>query len=373
MVDAAAERILQAFDVRKSYHVVTALAGITVEVVEGEFVALVGPSGCGKTTLLKIIGGFERPDAGQIKIGGRSMLDVPPAARPTSMVFQKLALFPHKTVGENIGFPLKVRRVSQGEMRERIAAMMHTMHLPASYVDRFPAQLSGGEQQRVALARALIANPRVLLLDEPLTALDVTLKKSLQSELKRLHRELGVTFLHVTHDLEEAMMLADRICVMRAGLIIQTGSPTDIYYRPESDFVASFIGETNLFPVRVREVNQREITFDVGLIKGEGRLPRTLGSPTLRPGAAHLMVRPERISILDATKSIPWSLDVRVEEMFMKGAYVQYRTTSRAGDLPVVVEIPGTSKPPCDVGDVMRVGWRTDDIFLFPTDEDARL
>ncbi len=248
------DAILDIVDVKKQYGATQALKGVSLRVERGEFVALVGPSGCGKTTLLKQIAGFESPDSGRIAIEGQDMAGVPASERPTSMVFQKLALFPHMTVAQNIGFPLKLRARTADEIARKVREMADLMHLKPEYLARFPRQLSGGEQQRVALARSMISAPKLLLLDEPLSALDVKLKKILQAELKRLHRSLGVTFVHVTHDLEEAMMLADRICVMRGGEALQVGKPNDIYYRPADAFVAGFIGETNLLEVEVTEV-----------------------------------------------------------------------------------------------------------------------
>ena len=249
--------ILEIHDVTKTYGRYEALKGVSLSVDKGEFVALVGPSGCGKTTLLKQIAGFEDPTSGRIAIAGKDMAGVPAAKRPTSMVFQRLALFPHMTVAENIGFPLKLRKVAPEKIASRVGEMIALMQLKPEYLSRYPRELSGGEQQRVALARSMVSSPELLLLDEPLSALDVKLKKVLQAELKRLHRSVGVTFVHVTHDLEEAMMLADRICVMRDGRILQLGTPADIYYRPADRFVAGFIGETNLLPITV--IAQRRI------------------------------------------------------------------------------------------------------------------
>ena len=253
--------ILAIDDIRRSYGGYAALKGVSLGVQPGEFIALVGPSGCGKTTLLKLIAGFETAQSGSIRIEGRDMAGVPASQRPTSMVFQKLALFPHMTIAENIGFPLKLRRVDAATIDGRVREMLELMQLKPEYLSRFPKQLSGGEQQRVALARSMISSPKLLLLDEPLSALDVKLKKVLQAELKRLHRQLGVTFVHVTHDLEEAMMLADRICVMRSGEILQIGRPNDIYYRPADAFVAGFIGDTNLLPIEVLSVDGSGVQF----------------------------------------------------------------------------------------------------------------
>lgn len=358
--------ILEVRDVVKRFKDVEALRAISVSVRRGEFLALVGPSGCGKTTLLKAIGGFEEPDEGQILIEDREMAGVPPSQRPTSMVFQRLALFPHKTVAENIGFPLKMQGVSRRERNNRVLETMQIMRLKEDYFSRYPSQLSGGEQQRVALARSMISSPSVLLLDEPLTALDVKLKKSLQAELKRLHRNFGVTFLHVTHDLEEAMMLADRICVMESGEILQSGTPNDIYYRPENKFVASFIGETNLFDVHVIGVEEDSVRYEPdGIDDRDARISRKSVVRGLKPGPATMMVRPELIRIIGPRDDVDCRISVRVEELFVKGPTVQYRARREADDAPVVFEVPGTSKLPLDVDDRTVLGWDKHDVFIF--------
>ncbi|GIK96465.1 MAG: spermidine/putrescine ABC transporter ATP-binding protein [Alphaproteobacteria bacterium] len=364
----ASADLLDIEDVRKSYGAFQALKGVSLSVRPGEFLALVGPSGCGKTTLLKHVAGFEDPTSGAIRIDGRDMTGVPPAERPTSMVFQKLALFPHMTVAENIGFPLKLRRVAPARIRERVAAMIELMQLKPEYLKRFPRQLSGGEQQRVALARSMISEPKLLLLDEPLSALDVKLKKVLQAELKRLHRSVGVTFLHVTHDLEEAMMLADRICVMRGGHVLQVGRPDDIYYRPADAFVAGFIGETNLFPVEVTARENGALRYRSPEIRdASGLVPATLAAEALRPGLARMMVRPELIRIAGQNGqagAFDCTIDATVTELFVKGGTIQYR--ARAGeDREVVFEMPGTSSLPARLGDRVVLGWNKADIFLF--------
>ncbi len=364
----AAADLLDIEDVRKSYGAFQALKGVSLSVRPGEFLALVGPSGCGKTTLLKHVAGFEDPTSGAIRIDGRDMTGVPPAERPTSMVFQKLALFPHMTVAENIGFPLKLRRVAPARIRERVAAMIELMQLKPEYLKRFPRQLSGGEQQRVALARSMISEPKLLLLDEPLSALDVKLKKVLQAELKRLHRSVGVTFLHVTHDLEEAMMLADRICVMRGGHVLQVGRPDDIYYRPADAFVAGFIGETNLFPVEVTARENGALRYRSPEIRdASGLVSATLAAEALRPGPARMMVRPELIRIAGQNGqagAFDCTIDAMVTELFVKGGTIQYR--ARAGEgREVVFEMPGTSSLPARLGDRVVLGWNKADIFLF--------
>ncbi len=359
-----AESILDIVDVKKSYGASQALKGVSLRVERGEFVALVGPSGCGKTTLLKQVAGFEDPTSGRIAIEGRDMAGVPASERPTSMVFQKLALFPHMTVAQNIGFPLKLRGHDASLIATKVREMADLMHLKPEYLARFPRQLSGGEQQRVALARSMISAPKLLLLDEPLSALDVKLKKVLQAELKRLHRSVGVTFVHVTHDLEEAMMLADRICVMRGGEALQIGRPNDIYYRPADEFVAGFIGDTNLLPVLVMEVGADVVRYRAPEITDiDFTLPRGLARPDIAPGPAKLMVRPELLNIVDGTLGYPCTIGVEITETFGKGGAIQFRAVTPSGD-PVVVEVPGTSNWPARLGEKVRLGWTKQDIYL---------
>ncbi|QIG49545.1 ABC transporter ATP-binding protein [Nordella sp. HKS 07] len=357
--------ILDIQDVRKSYGSYAALKGVSLSVNQGEFIALVGPSGCGKTTLLKQIAGFEEPDAGRIAIAGADMAGVPAARRPTSMVFQKLALFPHMTVAENIGFPLKLRRTDPAEIRRRVGQMIELMQLKGEYLTRYPRQLSGGEQQRVALARSMVSQPKLLLLDEPLSALDVKLKKVLQAELKRLHRSVGVTFVHVTHDLEEAMMLADRICVMRDGGVLQLGTPADIYYRPAGSFVSGFIGETNLLPITVTERSTTGISYKaIDITDGDGRIAANLVSGNVAKGPAILMLRPELLRVLSAGEPADGVIGAEVTEMFGKGGTVQYRASTASGQT-LVVEIPGTSSLPMRIGDKVKLGFTKKDIYVF--------
>jgi ABC-type Fe3+/spermidine/putrescine transport system ATPase subunit len=358
------DAILDIVDVKKQYGATLALKGVSLRVERGEFVALVGPSGCGKTTLLKQIAGFESPDSGRIAIESQDMAGVPASERPTSMVFQKLALFPHMTVAQNIGFPLKLRARAVGEIARKVREMADLMHLKPEYLARFPRQLSGGEQQRVALARSMISAPKLLLLDEPLSALDVKLKKLLQAELKRLHRSLGVTFVHVTHDLEEAMMLADRICVMRAGEALQVGKPNDIYYRPADEFVAGFIGETNLLEVEVTKVGHDGIRYRSSEIADiDGVLSHSLAAADIAPGPAKLMVRPELLTLSRNGETYPSSIAAEITETFGKGGAIQFRAMTPGGQ-PLVVEVPGTSHWPAELGDKVRLGWMKRDIYL---------
>lgn len=358
--------IIEATRIVKDYGSFRALHSVSLDVGTGEFVALVGPSGCGKTTLLKIIAGFEKPTEGQLKIEDADMTSVPAARRPVRMVFQRLALFPHKTVRDNIGFPLKLAKTEKVETERRVRAMTELMHLNPSYLGRYPAQLSGGEQQRVALARSLVSRPQVLLLDEPMSALDVKLKKSLQAELKNLHRNLGTSFVLVTHDLEEAMMLADRICVMRAGKVVQVGSPSEIYYRPVDAFVASFIGDTNLFPVAIARMPEGDARFHSPILHGDSAIvPKAQCSPTVAGQQATLLVRPEAMRFIATGESLPFAtLQGSVEEFFMKGASIQYRIRVEGHPAPVVMDLPGTPSMPAAVGETVTIGFDRSDVFM---------
>ena len=242
--------------VAKRFDTVQAVDGVSLEINRGEFVSLLGPSGCGKSTILRMIAGFEFPDAGQIAIDGVDVLAVPAHKRPVNMVFQSYALFPHLTVFNNVAFGLRRRRVAKADIDEQVLRHLHMVGLDG-YGERYPSQLSGGQQQRVALARALVNQPKVLLLDEPLGALDLKLRKRMQVELKQLQRELSISFIYVTHDQEEALALSDRIAVMNQGRILQFGSGREIYDRPASEFVANFLGEANVLPCEVTEVTER--------------------------------------------------------------------------------------------------------------------
>jgi putative spermidine/putrescine transport system ATP-binding protein len=243
--DGGRKAALRLEGVRKNYGHVVAVAGIDLTVDEGEFFTLLGPSGSGKTTLLRLIAGFERPDGGKIELAGRDVTSVPPHLRETNTVFQDYALFPHMTVGENIGYGLRVKGVPAAERRDRVERAVKMVRL-AGLDKRKPNQLSGGQRQRVALARAVVNEPEVLLLDEPLGALDLKLRQEMQLELKRIQKQVGITFIYVTHDQEEALTMSDRVAVMANGRIEQIGPPVDVYERPLTEFVAGFIGISNL-------------------------------------------------------------------------------------------------------------------------------
>ena len=275
-------------NVSKRFGEVVAVDDLSLELASGEFFTLLGPSGCGKTTTLRMIAGFERPSGGEIRIEGEDVAALPPHKRPTNTVFQSYALFPHLSVEANVAFGLKRKRVGKDEMAERVRAELERVGLAAE-AKRRPAQLSGGMQQRVALARALVNLPKVLLLDEPLGALDLKLRKELQVELKRIQREVGITFVYVTHDQEEALTMSDRIAVMNRGRVEQIGVPEDVYERPATTFVAGFIGVSNLMPASVAAPGQ--VRLDSGPeVRGEtGDLAAGEG--------CYAVVRPEKLRV----------------------------------------------------------------------------
>lgn len=250
--------------VEKEFGDTVVIPPLSLGIQEGEFLTILGPSGCGKTTLLRMIAGFEQPTAGSIFLDGENIVDLPPYKRDMNLVFQHYALFPHMTVEQNIRFGLKMKKIPAAEQRKRAGEAMRLTQLTA-LSNRKPSQLSGGQQQRVAIARAIVNNPKVLLLDEPLGALDFKLRKDLQRELKQLQRDLGITFVYVTHDQEEAMSMSDRIAVMNEGRIEQIGTPQEIYHQPKTLFVASFIGENNIMEVRSSRIAVRPERMQIRL------------------------------------------------------------------------------------------------------------
>ncbi len=282
--------------VRKDFGDFTALSDVTFDIGDNEFFTLLGPSGCGKTTLLRMIAGFEATTAGTIHLFGDEIENLPPDKRPVNTVFQNYALFPHMNVAENIGFGLKMLGWSKGDTDARVAEMVKMVQLD-QFVHRKPSQMSGGQQQRVALARAMAPKPKVLLLDEPLSALDLKLRQEMRAELKSLQRETGITFIFVTHDQEEALSMSDRIAVMSAGEVQQIGTPEDVYEHPANRFVADFIGDTNLLEATVEATDGDTATCSIG---GAAIIAEAAGARVGQTG--WLSIRPERIA-LSATPS----------------------------------------------------------------------
>lgn len=282
-------------DVSKRFGDVPAVDHVSMQIRDGEFFALLGPSGCGKTSTLRMIAGFEFPSSGTIRIHGRDMGQIPPYRRPVNTVFQSYALFPHMTVARNVAFGLEMKRVPRAEIAERVYAALDMVRL-ADVADRRPRSLSGGQQQRVALARALVNRPEVLLLDEPLGALDQKLRKEMQLELKRLQHRLGITFIFVTHDQEEALAMANRIAVMNQGKVLQIGTPTEIYERPNCRFVADFIGETNFIEGHVTALDGNHVLLETS----DGLRLRGYCQRALSPGTpATLSIRPEKFLLYE--------------------------------------------------------------------------
>ena len=290
------EADVQLDHVTKRFGDVTAVDDLSLTIERGEFFALLGPSGCGKTTTLRMIGGFEEVTSGTISLGDQDVTDLPPFKRATNTVFQNYALFPHLDVFENIAFGLRRRKVPDGEIRGQVTALLKLVDLPG-YEKRRPNQLSGGQQQRVALARALINNPQVLLLDEPLGALDLKLRKQMQVELKRIQSEIGITFIFVTHDQEEAMTMSDRIAVMRAGRIEQLGAPDELYESPRTDFVAGFLGVSNLLDAEVAGRDGDLATLRLA----DGSVLRAPSSALNGEQSVRLGVRPEKLHVIAIT------------------------------------------------------------------------
>ncbi len=299
--------------VSKSYGDVLAVDDVSLTIPQGEFFSLLGPSGCGKTTTLRMVAGFERPDTGRIAIGVADVTDTPPHKRRVNTVFQSYALFPHLTVGENVGFGLRFGSLSADEKRSRVGTMLELVRL-GEHANRKPHQLSGGQQQRVALARALILSPDVLLLDEPLGALDAKLRRELQVELKSIQREIGITFLYVTHDQEEALTMSDRLAVMLNGKVEQLGTPRDVYQQPETAFVADFIGVSNLMRAHSRGAGQVTVG-GVQLVAAAGRTDKT--------GVVRLAIRPERVRIERTDAAGENRVPVTVERFVYLGSTTQ--------------------------------------------------
>jgi putative spermidine/putrescine transport system ATP-binding protein len=320
---ASAEPDVEVEGLRKAYGTVEAVAGVDFEVPAGSFFTLLGPSGSGKTTTLRVIAGFERPDGGTIRLAGDDITTLPPYARDVNTVFQDYALFPHMTVAENVGYGLRVRKVSRADRARRVAEVLQTVRL-GEHGDRKPIQLSGGQRQRVALARAIVNRPKVLLLDEPLGALDLKLRQEMQLFLKGLQRDLGMTFVYVTHDQEEALTMSDRIAVFNHGRIEQLGPPTEVYEHPATEFVAGFVGTSNI-------------------VQRDGR---------------RLVVRPERISFA------PEGQPATIDDVVFVGAFTRYLVVTDGGERLSVVQQAGPA--PLERGAAVRLSWNDDDAFELP-------
>ncbi len=336
MMSGNANTILSMQALRKQFGDLIAVDDVSLDIHAGEFFTIVGPSGSGKSTLIRMLAGLEVPTSGSVHLRNVDITDVPANRRPTCMVFQSLALFRHKTVGENIAFSLKMKGVAAAERQRRALEMMSAVRLSEDYYERPVTQCSGGEQQRVALARALASDPDILFFDEPLSAIDYRLRKILEVEMKDIHRRTGKTFIYITHSLEEAMVMSDRIAIMRDGRIVQTGTPHEIYRRPGSRFVAEFMGEVNVFSVR----DERLVEFDIAA-----------------PGAADgfLVVRPEYLKKLGDDDSADVHFSATVANDYMLGSRTQFHLA--VGDTTLVAELAASGASGINTGNTSTWGF----------------
>jgi spermidine/putrescine transport system ATP-binding protein len=351
---AARQTLLALKGIRKDFGGLAAVDGVDINIAEGEFFTIVGPSGCGKTTLLRMLAGLEMPTGGDILIRGERVNDLPANRRPTCMVFQSLALFPHRTVGQNIEFSLKIRGVDPATRKARALELMTLLRLPQDYYGKSVLRCSGGERQRVALARALAYDPEILFFDEPLSAIDYKLRKTLEKELKDIHRETGKTFVYITHSLEEAMVMSDRIGVMRGGKLIQVGTPQQIYSSPNSKFVSEFIGDVNVVPVAIGK-NGRLVSPAI-----EGELAAPEAPDDFSEG--YLVIRPEFLRFLDRKQDAQNAVKGQLYNEYALGSRIQYQI--RAGEQVFVVEKLRQQAYAGQRNDEVLIGWDAKDSIL---------
>jgi putative spermidine/putrescine transport system ATP-binding protein len=346
---------LKTVGLSKSYGAVVALDGAEIEVREGEFVTLLGPSGSGKTTLLMMVAGLVAPSAGEVWIDGKLSTYLPPHLRDIGMVFQNYALFPHLTVAENIAFPLRMRRASDATVAKEVARILDLVQLP-SVAGRLPRELSGGQQQRIALARCLVYKPSIVLMDEPLGALDKKLRDQMQLEVKALQRQLGITVVYVTHDQEEAMTMSDRICLMNHARIEQIDTPEGLYFRPRSVFAADFLGDSNIFKGRAGG----------GRVDGPGGLVVKGAGLGAAAGPVTAIIRPESIRVLEAGESAEGEAGGGIDNVVFVGGFV--RVFVRLSD-GTVLQAKGPTGPGLrlpEPGQVVRLGWPAAATVLIP-------
>jgi len=357
---AGADEILVSFrGVQKSYDGENLIVkDLNLDIRKGEFLTLLGPSGSGKTTSLMMLAGFETPTAGEILLAGRSINNVPPHKRDIGMVFQNYALFPHMTVAENLGFPLSVRGLNRTDISERVKRVLSMVQLDA-FAQRYPAQLSGGQQQRVALARALVFEPQLVLMDEPLGALDKQLREHMQMEIKHLHQRLGVTVVYVTHDQGEALTMSDRVAVFHQGEIQQIAPPRMLYEEPKNTFVANFIGENNRLNGRLHSRDGDRCVVELG----RGEKVQALAVNVGRTGdPVTLSIRPERISLNGSSESGANRFSGRVEEFIYLGDHVRVRLEVCGMNDFFVKQPIAELDPALAVGDVVPLGWQVEHV-----------
>jgi spermidine/putrescine ABC transporter ATP-binding subunit len=358
--DNSPEYILIIDNITKKYGKFVAVDRVSLRVERGEFLTLLGPSGSGKSTILMMIAGFQTPTTGKILLNGENILFKASYKRNIGVAFQNYALFPHMTVFDNIAFPLRMRKMSKQDIKENVGRVLEQVEL-TEFLRRYPKQLSGGQQQRVSLARALVFNPPILLLDEPLGALDKKLRENMQLEIKHLHEAIGITMVYVTHDQGEALTMSDRIAVLNHGRIEQLGSPVDLYERPRNQFVADFIGETNLI-VDMKPVEYQGDLFK--LVSPKGLEILLSQEPTGAPDTLHVAIRPERIAFLKSSQEQLNTYEVVVKEVIYLGETLKYKVVTHTEDeLTVSVTNEwGTEK--YKRGDRVFIGWHEEDLNM---------
>jgi len=349
-MSAGASLSVQIEGVTHRYGRVAALKEIDLAVTPGEFVTFLGPSGCGKTTLLRIIAGFLRPSEGRVLLQGHDVTAVPPHKRPVNTVFQRPSLFPHLDVGENIAFSLRLARTAEAEVNRRVAEALALVRL-AGFERRYSHELSGGQMQRVALARVLVARPKVLLLDEPLSALDLAIRLEMEEELRRVRRETGGTFIYVTHDQREALALSDRVAVFKDGRIEQIGQPEEIYRRPASPFVARFVGDANVLAVGVAAAGNGKAMVSIAGVT------LTTSQTAGADGAAWLVLRPEAVIVMAPSAGGDGGLTGTVRDFAYRGAGYSYRIELQGIPQLLKAEVAAATAGPFPIGDRVRVSW----------------
>jgi spermidine/putrescine transport system ATP-binding protein len=363
---APAPTAIELVGVSKQYHsgreTIAAVRGVDLAIAQGEFFSMLGPSGCGKTTTMRVIAGFEEPTTGVVQLDGRDVTDVPPNRRDVNMVFQSYALFPHMNVFENVAFGLRRRKVGKQEITRRVGQMLEIVDL-AGRDGRRPRELSGGQQQRVALARALVNHPKALLLDEPLGALDLKLRQAMQVELKRIQREVGITFVYVTHDQNEALTMSDRIAVMNEGAIEQLGSPRDIYEHPGTRFVAGFIGTSNLLSGTVSRVSGDRAVLEPG---AEQQVIVPLRGTSAAVGSElELTVRPEKVSLSAQPPAADCRLRGTISEVVYLGTSTSYSVATATGaDIVVFQQNAATAGGELERGTSVWLSWDAEHSYL---------
>ncbi|GLT11631.1 ABC transporter ATP-binding protein [Sulfitobacter porphyrae] len=344
------ENAVEVIDVSKNFGSYQALSSVNFEIRENEFFTMLGPSGCGKTTLLRMIAGFETPDTGRLLLHGRDIVDIPPHKRRVNTVFQSYALFPHMTLAQNVAFGLENMGWDKARITARVGEMLERVHMSA-FANRKPAQLSGGQRQRIALARALAPNPEVLLLDEPLSALDLKLRQAMRDELRTLQRDTGITFVFVTHDQEEALDMSDRIAVLGSGEVQQIGTPLQIYEEPSNRFVADFVGETNFFEVDVLKATEKTATVRTPF----GQVI-SVPSPTQVPvGKATLSIRPEKLNLGDQVEGVDFLAEV-VKKQYL-GGYTHYLLSAGGVEIRASRRNASRESDTIAVGSPVHVGF----------------